>query len=103
MSTTASSAHRFQQLIDQGELLESAEITAACTGRALAQPVRALTATGVPVAYQLTWPGPGHDQAMPGLSPCFWRHLAAGSSSQTDWPRHRAADVIQPPGHPRID
>lgn len=90
--------HRFQQLIDQGELLEWAEIHGGLhRSGTLAQPVRAAAATGVPVLIEVDLAGArAIKKTMPEavtvfLAPPSWQDLQArliGRGTET-------ADVIQ--------
>lgn len=89
---------RFQQLIDQGELLEWAEIHGGLhRSGTLAQPVRAAAATGVPVLIEVDLAGArAIKKTMPEavtvfLAPPSWQDLQArliGRGTET-------ADVIQ--------
>ena len=94
---------RFQQLIEEGALLEWAEIHGGLhRSGTLAEPVRDATAAGVPVLIEVDLAGArAVKQAMPEaitvfLAPPSWED----SGGQTGRPRHRdAGGDSAPPGH----
>ncbi|EUA90736.1 guanylate kinase [Mycobacterium ulcerans str. Harvey] len=76
----------FQQMIDQGELLEWAEIHGGLHRSGTpAQPVREATASGVPVLIEVDLAGAGLSRRRcPRLSACFWRR-PVGRTSRPGW------------------